>query len=239
MSRQLTLRKTAGLSAIVAGLVASSAMFAQASTPTQAEVPAQAQAPTSKPVTPTTPDVAPTAPAGTSPSAPVVIPAPTEAPTAAPVAPAEATPTETAPASTSQSSTIVDVAAANSSFKTLVAAVKAAGLEETLAGTGPFTVFAPTDAAFAALPKGTLAALLKPENKAKLRKVLTYHVVPGAVASNTIKPGKVKTVEGNSVTLRTSGGQVLVNNAKVTAADISASNGVIHVIDKVILPPGV
>lgn len=139
---------------------------------------------------------------------------------------------------TKTAGTIVDVAAANASFKTLVAAVKAAGLAEVLSGKGPFTVFAPTDAAFAALPKGTLESLLKPENKAKLRKILTYHVVPGSVTSAAIKPGKVNTVEGQPVTLSVSGGKVMVNNANVTTADVKASNGVIHVIDKVILPPG-
>lgn len=133
---------------------------------------------------------------------------------------------------------IVDVAASNASFKTLVAAVKAADLVEVLSSGGPFTVFAPTDEAFAALPPGTLEALLKPENKAKLRQILTYHVVPGAVESTDIKPGTVNTVEGKPVTLSTTGDRIRVNNATVTSADIRASNGVIHVIDKVILPPG-
>lgn len=136
------------------------------------------------------------------------------------------------------SGTIVDVAASNASFKTLVAAVKAAGLVEVLSGKGPFTVFAPTDAAFAALPKGTLESLLKPENKAKLQKILTYHVVPGAVLSSAIRPGQVNTVQGKPVTLKTMGNKVKVNDANVTTADIKASNGVIHVIDRVILPPG-
>ncbi len=138
---------------------------------------------------------------------------------------------------TKAAGTIVDVAASNASFKTLVTAVKAAGLVEVLSGKGPFTVFAPTDAAFAALPKGTLEMLLKPENKAKLQKVLTYHVLAGEVKSSAIKPGQVKTVEGQSVTLSTMGKKVKVNNANVTTADVKASNGVIHVIDRVILPP--
>lgn len=133
--------------------------------------------------------------------------------------------------------TIVDIAASNASFDTLVAAVKAADLVEVLSGQGPFTVFAPTDEAFAALPKGTLEALLKPENKEKLKRILTYHVVPGAVLSTAIKPGQVNTVEGKPVTLTTKGNKVKVNNATVTTADIQASNGVIHVIDRVILPP--
>jgi uncharacterized surface protein with fasciclin (FAS1) repeats len=143
------------------------------------------------------------------------------------------------PPATSTLGTIVQVASANSSFKTLVAAVKAAGLVETLSGKGPFTVFAPTDAAFAALPKGTLEKLLKPENKPTLVKILTYHVVPGAVYSKNIKPGAVKTVEGSPVTVQIKKGAVTVGKAKVTKADVKASNGVIHVIDQVLLPPNV
>lgn len=133
--------------------------------------------------------------------------------------------------------TIVEVASGNTSFKTLVAAVKAADLVKTLSGKGPFTVFAPTDAAFAALPKGTLEKLLKPENKETLTKILTYHVVSGAVYSKNIKPGNVKTVAGSSVKIQLKKGTVSIDKAKVTKADIKASNGVIHVIDKVLLPP--
>lgn len=142
-------------------------------------------------------------------------------------------------AQTTEAGTIVEVAAANPSFSTLVTAVKAAGLAEVLSGSGPFTVFAPTDAAFAALPKGTLEKLLKPENREMLQKILTYHVVPGAVESQTLKSGQVKTVEGSSVTVLVMNEGVMVNNARVTTADIKATNGVIHGIDKVILPPGV
>lgn len=145
------------------------------------------------------------------------------------------------PASTTKaaaSRTIVDIAASNASFDTLVAAVRAAGLVDVLSGKGPFTVFAPTDEAFAALPKGTLEKLLKPENKAKLQQILTYHVVPGSVLSNAIQPGQVNTVQGKPVTLKTKGNRVKVNDANVVTADIQASNGVIHVIDRVILPPG-
>jgi uncharacterized surface protein with fasciclin (FAS1) repeats len=134
--------------------------------------------------------------------------------------------------------TIVEIAASSPNFKTLVSAIQAADLAETLSGTGPFTVFAPTDKAFAALPKGTLEKLLKPENKAALQKILTYHVVPGAVESTSIKPGAVKTVEGGNVSLKVTGGKVTVNKANVTQVDVKASNGVIHVIDKVLLPPG-
>lgn len=132
---------------------------------------------------------------------------------------------------------IVDVAASNGSFNTLVAAVKAAGLVDTLKGKGPFTVFAPTDAAFAKLPAGTVADLLKPENKAKLQAILTYHVLSGKVASGDIAGKKlsVATVQGSNVAINATKG-VMVDNATVTAADIEASNGIIHVIDTVIIP---
>jgi uncharacterized surface protein with fasciclin (FAS1) repeats len=133
---------------------------------------------------------------------------------------------------------IVDVAVSAGSFNTLVAAVKAAGLVETLKGDGPFTVFAPTDAAFAKLPAGTVEELLKPENKDKLRAILTYHVVAGKVmAADVVKLKRATTVQGQAVTIRTEKGTVMVDGAKVVKTDIPASNGVIHVIDAVILPP--
>jgi uncharacterized surface protein with fasciclin (FAS1) repeats len=131
--------------------------------------------------------------------------------------------------------TIVEIASAGTSFKTLVAALAAADLIAVLEGEGPFTVFAPTDEAFAALPEGTLEELLKPENKDKLVKILTYHVVPGAVMSTDLKAGEVATVEGSEVTIEL-GDSVKVDEAQVVQADIKASNGVIHVIDKVIMP---
>jgi uncharacterized surface protein with fasciclin (FAS1) repeats len=131
--------------------------------------------------------------------------------------------------------TVVEIAASAGSFNTLTAALKAAGLVEVLEGKGPFTVFAPTDEAFAALPQGTLENLLKPENKEKLVKILTYHVVSGQVMSTDLKAGEVATVEGSPVTIEL-GESVKVNDARVVKADIEASNGVIHVIDKVILP---
>ena len=131
---------------------------------------------------------------------------------------------------------IVDTAIA-AKFQTLVAAVKAAGLVETLKGPGPFTVFAPTDEAFANLPAGTLQDLLKPENKAKLQSILTYHVVPGKVlAKDVVKIDSAKTVEGNDITIKTTNGKVMVDNANVVKTDVEASNGVIHVIDSVIMP---
>ena len=133
---------------------------------------------------------------------------------------------------------IVDTAAGAGQFKTLAAALQAAGLVDTLKGPGPFTVFAPTDAAFAKLPAGTVESLLKPENKAKLTAILTYHVVPGAVkAEQVTKLDEAKTVNGAMVKVSTDHGKVMINNANVVKADIPASNGVIHVIDKVILPP--
>jgi len=133
---------------------------------------------------------------------------------------------------------VVEVAVAAGTFQTLVAAVTAAGLAETLQGEGPFTVFAPSDAAFAKLPAGTVEALLA--DKAKLAAILTYHVVPGRVMAADIiksKGATAKTVNGQSVTATVRGGKVYVNGAQVTAADVGASNGVIHVIDTVLLPP--
>ncbi|MBM4099431.1 MAG: fasciclin domain-containing protein [Planctomycetes bacterium] len=135
--------------------------------------------------------------------------------------------------------TVVDVAAKNGSFNTLVAAVKAAGLAETLSGKGPFTVFAPTDAAFAKLPAGTLEMLLKPENKQQLADILTYHVVAGkAVYSDSlVTMTSVPTVLGRPAAVKVVDGKAMVDGATVVAADVQASNGVIHVIDTVILPP--
>jgi uncharacterized surface protein with fasciclin (FAS1) repeats len=132
-----------------------------------------------------------------------------------------------------QAKDIVDTAVAAGSFKTLAAALQAAGLVDTLKGKGPFTVFAPTDDAFAKIPKADLDALLK--DKAKLTAVLTYHVVPGTVMAKDVKAGKVKTVQGGEITVTTAGG-VKVNDANVTKTDIVASNGVIHVIDSVLMP---
>jgi len=132
---------------------------------------------------------------------------------------------------------IVAIAADNESFSTLVAALKAGGLVETLQGDGPFTVFAPTDEAFAKLPAGTLDMLLKPENKDKLVSILTYHVVPGKVdSSQVVGLESAKTVEGSEIAIETKEGKVRVDNAMVVTVDINASNGIIHVIDTVIMP---
>jgi len=136
-----------------------------------------------------------------------------------------------------QGKDIVDTAVGAGQFKTLAAALGAAGLVETLKGKGPFTVFAPTDAAFAKLPAGTVEMLLKPENKAKLTAILTYHVVAGKVmAADVVKVTSAKTVQGGSVAVKVDGGKVTIDNANVVTTDIAASNGVIHVIDTVLMP---
>jgi uncharacterized surface protein with fasciclin (FAS1) repeats len=142
---------------------------------------------------------------------------------------------ETMPA---EAGDIVAVASGNADFSTLVAAIQAAGLVETLQGAGPFTVFAPTNAAFDALPEGLLEKLLLPENVAVLTAILTYHVVPGKVMSTDVTAGDVATVEGSTIAITTDGG-VKVNGANVVSVDVAASNGVIHVIDQVIVPPTV
>lgn len=141
-------------------------------------------------------------------------------------------------ADSAASKDIVDTAASAGQFNTLIAAAQAADLVDTLKSPGPLTVFAPTDAAFAALPAGTVENLLKPENKDQLVKVLTYHVVSGKVmAEDVVKLSSATTVEGSDVAIDASGGTVKINDAQVVQADVPASNGVIHVIDKVILPP--
>lgn len=141
------------------------------------------------------------------------------------------------PSASEQAKDIIDVAVASPDHTTLVAAVTAAGLVETLKGAGPYTVFAPTNSAFAALPAGTVDGLLKPESKAALTNVLTYHVVSGAVKAADLKDGqKVKTLQGEELTVSIKGGKVMINNANVSAADLIGSNGVVHVIDAVLMP---
>ena len=154
---------------------------------------------------------------------------------AAPTSASTASPIPSSPAAST--GTIVDVAASNPDFTTLVTAVKAAGLAETLAGPGPFTVFAPTNEAFAKVPKDVLDKLLA--NKEALTKVLTYHVLAGEVKAADVMPGDVRSVEGSTATIADAGGQLKVNDATIVATDVMASNGVIHVIDSVILPPDV
>jgi uncharacterized surface protein with fasciclin (FAS1) repeats len=144
-----------------------------------------------------------------------------------------------APARAQQPTNIVDTAVAAGSFTTLAKALTAADLIATLKGPGPFTVFAPTDAAFAKLPAGTLDNLLQPENKDKLRRILTYHVVAGEVrAADVVKLQSAKAVSGDAITVKVRDGKVQVDDANVTKTDIQASNGVIHIIDTVILPKG-
>jgi uncharacterized surface protein with fasciclin (FAS1) repeats len=183
----------------------------------------QAQtAPVAPPTVPTMPAMPQVAPPAT-PTVPMDI----KTPMAKPAAPVE---------TTTETKTIVELASTNDSFKTLTAALTAAGLTDALSGPGPFTVFAPTDAAFAALPKGTVDMLLKPENKSKLVKLLTYHVVPGTVLSTDLKSGVVKSLQGSNIQVKVDPMGVMINNAKVVIADVKASNGVIHAIDKVIMP---
>ena len=158
--------------------------------------------------------------------------------TSAAASPSESMSESMSEAPMEEAGTIVDVAAGNPDFETLVAAVTAADLVETLSGDGPFTVFAPTDDAFDALPEGLLDALLLPENKDALTSILTYHVVSGEVMAADVTAGDVETVEGSTIAITTDGGD-MVNDANVVTTDVDASNGVIHVIDKVIVPPTV
>ncbi|WP_316435514.1 fasciclin domain-containing protein [Leptolyngbya sp. NK1-12] len=171
----------------------------------------------------------PQSPTLSVPAQPQSAPSEAEAPTSNTPAPA--------PAVAATSGTIVDIASASDSFQTLVAALTEAELAEVLAGEGPFTVFAPTDEAFAALPEGTVEELLKPENRERLVTILKYHVVSGAYPSSSLSSGEVPTVAGSPVMVDVSEGQVTVNGANVIQPDITATNGVIHVIDRVILPP--
>lgn len=162
-----------------------------------------------------------------------VEPTPEEEPTTAETPPTEAEPVPTV-------GTVVDVAASNESFTTLVQAIEAAGLAETLSAEGPYTVFAPTNDAFAALPEGTLDQLLQPENQETLTQILTYHVLPQAVPAADVMPGDVETVAGAPITITVDeAGNVMVNEANVVQTDVQASNGVIHAIDQVLLPPDV
>ena len=174
----------------------------------------------------TTPSAAETPNANTSPVADI------------PTSTASASPSPTGAATSSQNLGELAQAASNQgSFTILTKAVQAAGLTSNLTGEGPYTVFAPTDDAFNALPTGTVDNLLKPENKTKLVQLLSYHVVPGRITSSQLKSGNVKTVAGSNVAVSVSASGVTVNKAKVVQADIPASNGVVHVVDKVILPP--
>jgi uncharacterized surface protein with fasciclin (FAS1) repeats len=189
---------------------------------------------------PRTAPTAPTTPPGPR-TAPTTPPGPRTAPTTppGPRTPRVTTPTTPPGAGTTdtQSKTLLALAEASPNFKTLTAALKAAGLTDALQGQDNLTVFAPTDAAFAKLPADAVRDLLKPENKEVLLKLLTYHVVSGTVLSTDLKSGEVKSLEGGAITVKVSPNGVMVNDANVVQADIKASNGVIHAIDQVILPP--
>jgi uncharacterized surface protein with fasciclin (FAS1) repeats len=201
------------------------------SIPSTPAVPSTPSIPTAMPSTSATPN-----PSRTSVPRRSSSPRPTSTSTATPSA--TSSPSMSEPSSQS-GSTIVDLAIKSKQFKTLVAAVKAAELVDTLSSEGPFTLFAPNDKAFAKLDKNVLKKLLKPVNKDALQKVLKYHVLSGAVMAKDIKPGSVvKTVEGNTLKLRIPRSGVTVNGAKVLKADVSASNGVVHTIDTVLIPPG-
>ncbi len=210
--------------------IASAGLFV--STSSNANLLAQAPAPAASPM-PTVPSGGTTVPSGTmTPSGGTMTQPSTTPPTGV------AKPVKKPAKAATAGKTIAELAVSSKSLSTLVAALKAADLVETLSGEGPFTVFAPTNAAFAKIPKATLADLLKPENKEKLKKILTYHVVPGKITSKMLKPTQqVETVEGGKVTVKVRKGKVMVNNATVLKADVAASNGVVHSIDTVIMPP--
>jgi uncharacterized surface protein with fasciclin (FAS1) repeats len=219
MSRSIfskSIAATMGVSIVAAGLFASLSSQAQTGVPTAV--------PTAIPTT------VPTVPGGS-----MTKPDPIATPS---VTPGGMTKPTTTPATVAPvGKTIAKLVAGNKNFTTLLAALKAADLTETLAGEGPFTVFAPTNDAFKKIPKATLAKLLKPENKEQLKKLLTYHVVSGAVTSKMLKSGQqVDTVEGGKVTIKIKGKKVMVNNATVLLPDVKASNGVIHAIDTVLIP---
>lgn len=226
-------KRAAGLVGMLAASVAIALPVAAQIKP-EAPVAPEAESAQIKPEAPTTPEAAPTAPGGTAPIAPETEAAPTT-PEAAPLAPGAQAPTTT-PSVAATTGSIVDVASASDSFKTLVSALTEAELAEVLQGEGPFTVFAPTDEAFAALPAGTVEELLKPENRETLVQILKYHVVSGAYPSSSLSSGEVPTVEGSSVTVSVNDGKVMVDDANVIQPDITATNGVIHAIDRVILP---
>ena len=216
---QKSIAVTLGAAIVSTGLFVSISSHAQSGTPGTTTTPT------------TSPSISPSPSPSTSPSTPQT---PSGGSMTTPSGGSMTTPTRT---TAPTGKTIVSIASGNKNFSTLVTALKAADLVETLSASGPFTVFAPTNAAFAKLPKATLANLLKPENKEQLQKILTYHVVSGTVTSNKLKSGRVATVEGSNVTVRIRGKKVRVNNANVIMADVKASNGTIHAIDTVLMPP--
>jgi uncharacterized surface protein with fasciclin (FAS1) repeats len=234
---QKSIAATLGAAIVSTGLLAS--ITSNAQTPTPSTVPSTV--PTTLPSTvPNTIPGGSTMPAGGSMTKPTV-PTGTMSPDSKPATgtPAGTTPVQK-PAKKAATKTIVELATGNKSFTILVKALKAAELVETLAGEGPFTVFAPTNEAFAKLPKGTLAKLLKPENKEQLKKLLTYHVVSGVVTSQMLKAGQIETLEGSKITVKIKKGKkapiVTLNNATIKAG-AKATNGIIYAIDTVIMPP--
>ncbi len=224
---QTSIAATLGVAIVSTGLLAGIS--------SNANMLAQAPAPTASPV-PTTPAGGTMTPGGSTMPNPGTMTQPGTK-TTPPAGTAPKPGQKPAKASTA-SKTISELAVSSKSLSTLVAALKAADLVDTLSGEGPFTVFAPTNAAFAKIPKAKLESLLKPENKELLKKILTYHVVPGKITSKMLKPNQqVETVEGSKVTIKVRGGKVTVGNATVLKADVAASNGVVHSIDTVIMPP--
>jgi uncharacterized surface protein with fasciclin (FAS1) repeats len=237
-------------SLLVLGVLGHSAL-AQISTPQTPTIPGTPSTPvplpTPIPTSPSTPTLTPTpgsTPTSTTTPTPSVSPTPGATTTPSPTTTSTPIPTSTptptlspSPGSASSTkSTVVGIASADSNFKTLTKALKASGLDKKLSGPGPFTVFAPTDKAFAALPPNTLATLLKPANKQKLISLLNYHIVSGQEKSTDLKAGSVPTLAGRSVTVKVQPSGITVNNAKVVKADITASNGIIHAVDKVLMP---
>jgi uncharacterized surface protein with fasciclin (FAS1) repeats len=184
------------------------------------------------PTSPSSPDKPSSSESPTAPSKP----SSSESPTA-PDKPSSSEQPSAQPSAAESTTTVAGMVSSSNSFKTLASAIKAADLDATLSGKGPYTLFAPTDQAFAALPKGTVETLMKPENKDKLVKVLTYHVISSETTTSDLKPGKVTSVEGSAIDVKSAGKDITVNDAKVLKADVKASNGIIHVIDKVMLPP--
>jgi uncharacterized surface protein with fasciclin (FAS1) repeats len=222
---QKSIAATLGAAVVSAGLFASISTYAQSGTP------GTTTTPTPNPsATPSTPTPGTTTPGTT-------VPGTTPVPSGGGSMTKPATTTPGGMSTPASGRTIVSIATGNKNFSTLVKALKAADLVTTLSGEGPYTVFAPTNAAFAKLPKATLNNLLKPAGKEQLKKILTYHVVSGAVTSKMLKSGPVPTVEGSNVTVKINGKKVMINKANVIIADVKASNGVIHAIDTVLTPP--
>lgn len=226
---------TLGVAIASTGLLYSHSSHAQSGTPGTTTTPTTS--PTTPTTSPTTPTTSPTTPSGDSMGKPDATTTPSGGSMDKPDATTTPGGATTKPAKKSTGKTIVDVAS-KGKFTILVKALKAADLVETLSGEGPYTVFAPTDAAFKKLGSAKLKSLLKPENQEQLKKILTYHVVAGKFTSKMLKSGPVPTVEGTNITVKVKGKNVTINNkTKVTQADIKASNGVIHVIDNVLSLP--